>query len=284
MALPDSERLFVAGSHRDPPIMVPSLRPGAVYVEWMPPRELRPAVFRFWAGCQAADPSDRERERVVPDGRITIAFDVGGPGWTGHAPRAFVVGPTLRWASVRFPSPSHRIGLRLRRWSGGPVLGIPADELTDRVIPLEDLWGPEAVEYASRIAEADTRSEQLELLERLLLERLETASGPDGPLAEALAHLHRSDGALSVSELAAASAVSTRHLQRLFRDAVGLAPKELSRHQRFRASVRLIHGQPSWPLHRIAYRCGFYDQAHFTREFRAFTGLTPGAYRTIVGS
>lgn len=82
-----------------------------------------------------------------------------------------------------------------------------------------------------------------------------------------------------VRSAVAASGFSHRHLVTLFRDAMGLAPKEYARLQRLQAALALA-GRPGLPWADVALQAGYSDQPHFNREFRAFAGVTPQAWRS----
>jgi AraC-like DNA-binding protein len=90
--------------------------------------------------------------------------------------------------------------------------------------------------------------------------------------------LHASGGLVPVKEIAAEVGWSRKHLLLQFRDHVGLPPKTLARIIRFNRTLRCLEGieAPHWA--EIAHACGYYDQAHFNRDFRAFAGTTPGDY------
>jgi len=70
-----------------------------------------------------------------------------------------------------------------------------------------------------------------------------------------------------------------RRLQRIFREHVGLTPKEAARVARLRAALDVMRAGPTLPLGRVALRAGYYDQPHFNREFARLAGVAPGAWR-----
>jgi AraC-like DNA-binding protein len=89
----------------------------------------------------------------------------------------------------------------------------------------------------------------------------------------------QSGGAVAVETLAAELGWSRRHFAARFRAEVGMAPKALARLLRFERAVERLRGGEELAM--IALGCGYYDQAHFNRDFRAFTGTTPTAYRRV---
>jgi AraC-like DNA-binding protein len=117
--------------------------------------------------------------------------------------------------------------------------------------------------------------QQLDVLQAILLARVAHASAPSALIRAALARIAR--GA-PIAEVVQASGVSHRHFVAQFTRAVGLTPKLYARVLRFARSLELIQRAqaPSWAA--LALAGGYSDQAHFVREFHAFSGLTPSEY------
>jgi transcriptional regulator GlxA family with amidase domain len=94
-----------------------------------------------------------------------------------------------------------------------------------------------------------------------------------------LRKLNEADGQLSIKALAEEIGCSQKHLITLFRNAVGTTPKNYCRLLRFEKALGFMQGSsaPDWAD--IALACGYYDQPHFIREFRAFAGETPNMFK-----
>jgi AraC-like DNA-binding protein len=154
--------------------------------------------------------------------------------------------------------------------------GMPMGELTGRVVELEDLLGRQADELAERLAGAPDWAARLDLFEHAIAERV-LAAPPAAPELEwAWARLLQSRGAVPVGDLARELGWSRRHLAARFGAELGMPPKALARILRFeRAVERLRDGEE---LAALALDAGYYDQAHFNRDFRAFAGTTPTGY------
>lgn len=151
---------------------------------------------------------------------------------------------------------------------------MPMSEVTNRVVPVEDLLGPWGHTAVAMIGAQASWADRLALTDRLLTERIHAGPeiGPQVPWA--WGRLLASGGAVSVSSLADALGWSHRHLVARFHDQVGLSPKAAGRVIRFGRAMSLL--RPGVPLAELALECGFYDQAHMNREFRAMAGTTPG--------
>jgi AraC-like DNA-binding protein len=165
-----------------------------------------------------------------------------------------LTGPLLLRATAR----SRVLGIRFHPGGAGQLLGMPMPELTGQVISANDLG-------LHNLARQATFPE----IERALLE-LERGR-PDSLVDEAARLLGRSP---DVGAAAALLGVSPRQLERRFKTRVGMSPKHFARIHRFqRVFHAMENGSGGWVD--VAAACGYYDQAHLIRDFRAFAGDAP---------
>jgi AraC-like DNA-binding protein len=144
-------------------------------------------------------------------------------------------------------------------------------ELFGRVVPLDTVL--DCGTLLEELAEADGWEARFARLDAELARRLEDAPPVHPAVAAAYTRLSATRGAVPVGVLASELGWSRRHLAARFRDDVGVSPKSLARLLRFRHALELLGHRD---LAGVAYECGYYDQAHFNRDFRAFAGATPG--------
>lgn len=153
----------------------------------------------------------------------------------------------------------------------------PAGRTGEQLLGLDALWGENAgADLRERLAAAPTPGAKLDVVEQVLLRRAVRPLRADPGLEFAVGELHRGR---PVAQVAERCGLTGRAFTRRFTDTVGLTPKRFARVRRFqRALAAIPHDRPvDWA--EIAHRTGYFDQAHFVKEFRAFTGLTPSAYR-----
>jgi len=177
-----------------------------------------------------------------------------------------------------YPLPTRSVGVHLKPWGLAPFLPMPAAELCDRPVTIEQVWGRQSVaELRDRLATADGPHEMLTLLEAELLRRLGETTGL-GLVRHASSVIAATGGAVAIGDLRVAAGVSSTHLEQRFKQLVGVTPKRLARTHRFAATVLAI--DPAGPIDwgELAAGAGYFDQAHFGHDFRAFTGLTPTRY------
>ncbi len=158
------------------------------------------------------------------------------------------------------------------------LLGLPAGELASIDVEGSDVLGPLAVEIQERLRAAATWPERFAALDRLLLARAGAdRAGPRPEVARAWRELLATGGQATVPDLAAETGWSERHLRSQFRAEIGLTPKAAARVIRFDRARRRLQARAHGParLADLAADCGYYDQAHLDREFRALAGCPP---------
>lgn len=190
-------------------------------------------------------------------------------------------GQTIRPTQIASDLNSTGFGVKLRVGAVYALFDLPAHELTNRVVNLEDILGHSAGELVERISEAATPLEKTWHVERIFT-RLIQKSDKKNFSTELAALEALTDSRFStISSLADQLGYSSRQLQRKLNNFIGLTPRLFRRISRFEKVLQLI--QTSGPKQNfswsdIAGLCGYSDQAHFIRDFREFTGYTPTAF------
>ena len=194
-----------------------------------------------------------------------------------YADGCAVVTPTRAW-EFGYPTPTQSVGVHFKPWGLAPFLPMPAAELCDRPATLDQIRGHRATgELRDRLAVADSPQDMLTLLEDELVRRLRTIDGLDlvRQMSSAIA---ATGGTVPISDLGVAARASSTYLAKRFKAIVGVTPKRLARSYRFSSTVLAIDVAAPIDWSEVAADAGYFDQAHFGREFREFTGLTPTRY------
>lgn len=249
-----------------------------------PCETLRPYVRLYWL-LELDDPAVfGPPERISPDGLLELVFHYRTPfacRYDGEAferqPRSVAVSQTRRFLEIRPEGPSGLVSVRFQPWGAYHFFRVPLSEIADRQAPLEVLWGRAALELAERLGEANSDEARVRLVEQFLLAQLRRHRKPDvEPLVRTV---WSRGGRLAVRELARELGLGERRLRRTFEDALGTTPKRYVRLARFLHACSLLRRAGRHGLAEVALACGYYDQSHFTSEFQAFSGLTPGRFR-----
>jgi AraC-like DNA-binding protein len=240
-----------------------------IYREDAPPESLALHVQAIWSES-VGERRDDPGARVLPDGCIDLVFFTGGA--------VMVAGPQTEPIFTTAPTGSLVVGIRFRTGAAGSVLGLPADELRDRSVPLADLWGSQPLEPLLRVEASRSAAERLDALQRVLLARLAQVEQPDRAALAAARWLNRHPDQ-RLGELHELSGLSERQLRRRFEAAIGYGPKTFQRIVRFRRWLALARGASAErrSLVDLAMESGYADQAHLTREVARLAGLPPAA-------
>jgi AraC-like DNA-binding protein len=162
------------------------------------------------------------------------------------------------------------------------LLGLPASELYGIDTDAGDVLGRAAVEMQERVRAAPAWPQRFAVLDELLLRQVRDGPAASPEVARAWRVLLASGGTAAVPELAREAGWSSRQLANRFRAEVGLTPKAAARVVRFDRARRLLQRRVSarGPLELavLAAACGYYDQAHLAREFRALAGCPPSRW------
>ncbi|WP_437673011.1 helix-turn-helix domain-containing protein [Sorangium sp. So ce131] len=214
----------------------------------------------------------------LPDGRTTLVFRVIERGRKGDV---CVAGPRTRALFKDATGIARAVMLQFKPGWSASLLGVAANALTDRIIPLEDIWGRSGGDLCYELLAARSLPEVLDRLSRAIALRTRQASEPaSARLARRAVHLLEGDE-VRVESVAERLGVTARHLRRAFTESVGIGPKEFARTVRLQRALRMAATSKDWA--RIAADAGYYDQAHLIADFRELVGLTPGAFLKRAG-
>jgi AraC-like DNA-binding protein len=233
-------------------------------------------------------PRAHQKERLMPDGCISLVINLEEDETRVYDPDdvskvttltgCSIAGPHTRSFAIDTDEQTCVIGVSFRPAGAVPFLKLPSDELQNLHISLEDLWGGMAREVRERALAAKTPEAKVRVVELALLER--AAGMFDGqPVVEyAVANFLSRPAATRITDVADKTGFSTRRFIELFKQHVGMTPKLFCRVRRFQKVLRRItSGQPlNWT--ETALQCGYFDQAHFIHDFRAFSGINPSKY------
>jgi AraC-like DNA-binding protein len=259
-----------ANAHCQTPIVQTVSTPGA---------SAHQALRRFVERIDVLTPRPDEKEiRVdtLPDGKTCLVFrhlgngrgDIGirGPYTAAHYKRAPVI--PLALCVVFRPGGAY------------PFFGGPIDLLTNRIVSLDDVWGPNARHLLDRLltttGSRDVARSAKCIVEGALIDRLrrlpfETA----GAVAARAAVTLFDRNELTVDEVAGRVGMSSRHLRRSFHATVGVGPKTYARFVRFQHALALGRSRRTWT--EVAQKTGYFDQAHLNADFRELARLSPAA-------
>ncbi len=231
---------------------------------------LKPWIEAYWGVRWELPEGTTHHQTIVADTTIhvTVETEAQTATWLYGVP-----GP----AFVRDITGTGRVfGVKFRAGAFSSWCDRPLKALYNRRVPLDSLWGSEAVEWAHSISAEDDFARRGALADDYLLAKPRTGPGEGYRCA---VRMFDDDSLLKVEDACAVLGHDIRSLQRLFSREVGIGPKELlSRYRLLEAAQRIVN-EPELPGTTLAAELGYADQAHFIRDFRSVTGVSPEAYR-----
>ena len=225
----------------------------------------------FWI-CEGYVPRHR-RERLLPTGAAELVFTLDANGRSDSG----VAGARSECLVLDTSTPFSAIAVHFRPGGAFPFFGAPGCDLHNGGVSLDLVWGGDAASVRDRLWEAHSAKSRFTILEEALRTR---ARGLERHPAVryALDAIDRSHGARAVGDVVHGIGISPRRFWELFRHEVGLSPKAFCRVRRFNDVLQRIEHLTSVDWLDVALSCGYFDQAHFNHDFRAFTGISPSAY------
>lgn len=259
---------------------------GAQYVRWRPAPAVRPFAAWYTGYEQRGLPPGRHRG--LPSPYLTLIVTLGEPlRIAGHPDPATPPGQYdtllggLHTAPAIIAHDGSQAGIQvaLSPLGARALLGVPAGELAGTDVDAGCVLGPLAAELRERVCLAPDWPARFRVVDELLAGRADPDRAPAPEVRFAWRRLCASGGTVGPAELAAETGWSGRYLSRRFGVEIGLSPKVAARVARFdRARHRLQAAGGAFPLARLAAECGYYDQAHLSREFSALAGVPPARW------
>jgi AraC-like DNA-binding protein len=209
------------------------------------------------------------------DGHSPLENITTPSGWVSGAPTLFVYGQMTEPGVM-----NHRPGaftttqIVLKSHALQTLLGLNASALTNSLVALTEF---SAGDLNEQLLDAPNEHRQMGLLNDFLLKHLKREPTRDRLVEESLRLIQHHPAAITVKALLECLSISERQFERRFNQTVGLPPQFYIRVKRFNAAVRLMNAGRFATLTDVAHALNYYDQSHFIREIRAFSGVTPGS-------
>jgi AraC-like DNA-binding protein len=250
-----------------------------------PDPRLRPHVVSDYQGWQewAAAPVFRPQLPIVMVPVILNLgplWEIGAPDVPWGTPRAydsFAAGLHDGIATTLSGGDAACLQINLTPLSAHLLFRRPMAELANRTIAFEELVGAAGDELIDRLRLAPDWEARFACVDHFLLAQLGNRAA-SREIAFALRQLQRSHGKVEIGTIAEDLAWSRKRLIARFQAEIGLTPKTIARLCRFNRMLSLLERPKGRGLAELAYIAGYYDQAHFNRDFRDFARVTPGEY------
>lgn len=222
------------------------------------------------------------KNTIIPDGTMKLIFHYGDT-YKHHPndkesiilPKCFLIGQLTRPYIVEPLGTTGSFVVRFQPNGFSPFANIPIKEIQNTAVPLDKIFGKDGGEIGELILKAKSTSERIELIETFLLNRLTDRKTIDNIVKSTIETILDTKGQFSVNELSKQNNINRRQLTRKFSSTIGLSPKQLSKIIRIQNTLKTLLTKDVTSLTDLAYENEYFDQAHFIKDFKEFTGLTP---------
>lgn len=240
---------------------------------------LKPLIECYWM-MQSDDPSPKI-EKIIPDGYTEIIFNYGNVykakmnnDWELQSPN-LLAGQISRYFYLQNTGLTASFAIKLKPAALTQLFNLNMNDYLDKIVDLDAFPNALLAGLKQEFLPFKNESHLKEILDGHFIRLSKNAI--ENPLEDSLNFIFSSKGMATVAELSETANLGERQLERLFKKYVGLSPKYYSRIIRFNYIFELIRSHNySWA--EIVYHSGYYDQSHFIKNFKAFTGEDPSSY------
>jgi len=244
-------------------------------------------VDLFWL-YDGYSPGPHSKERLMPDGSVELVinlkqdeariYDREDLARCERLPGAILAGPHSRFFVIDTAQQDSVIGIHFKPGGAFPFFRLPADELHNLHVSLEDLWGVEARLLRERLLQAPTPEKKFQVIEDCLMAQAFKPLERHRAVGFALGLFRNIHTAPAMADVSDQIGISSRRFIQLFSSEVGLTPKLFCRVRRFQQVLQMIHRGDDCDWAYVAAGCGYFDQAHFIHDFKEFSGINPTTY------
>lgn len=251
----------------------------------LPSEILRPYVKYYWV-CTTDE--DVFKESMYPSGHLEFCIDISEGKTIRHfdnqserMPKLEVLGHFTVPTFATVARGTTVLVTRFHPHASSLFVRHSAVDFTNKSVDLYDVLSHQSIDFYNQIMEQPTVEMKVRILEAFLIQQL-IENGKEHTKLKLIDHVCRyisSTESFDSDRLSAEFGFSERYIQKSFLEYVGLTPQNYFAVQRFNKSLALVQSS-SKPLTSIALECGYYDQAHFIKEFKSYTALTPSQVRS----
>jgi AraC-like DNA-binding protein len=249
------------------------------YEERLPEEKFQPYIKCFWYLEREYTELD-DGEVIWPDGCQEMIFHFGSHYSINSSPlpNAFLIGTLSHYHQLKANGFIRLFGVRFLPWGLKAFMNVDSRAFQNKLIPLAELLGTEKVKELENILADSTMEQGMKEIESFLQS---TFHPEDTSLAMIgiLSRLYHDPMKQDVQSLAAESGYSQRQFERICSNVAGMSPKQLSKVSRFNQARLKIFRNPFIDLHECMVDFGYYDYAHFSKDFKQCLGLTPAEYK-----
>lgn len=252
------------------------------YQTFQPDSELDAVIRCYWT-LEVPASENNQKQRIIPDGTIEMAFILGDDIKRYVSDDAFIIQPIAmvlgQITTPFFIEPTgyvNTFAIRFYPHSFASLFSTPIKNLENTETPLAELLGEKtADDLTQAIVQAVDTPSRIAVIETFLKSKLKDQQVIDNIIQTTIDTLIASSGNTPIATITKQDLAQRRRLERRFQQQVGLSPKQLGKVIRLQRALTMLLSKKYEKLMDIAYANEYHDQAHFIRDFKEFTGVSP---------
>src|SRR5699024_1679043 len=250
------------------------------YITFPPCEELKEFISHFWILRQDRSKHEVPAYYLTANSMTELTFFFSNESHIPELLFTSIQGQTDKAQQLPANSLVDILGVSIFPYSIPYLFGIPAREINNLSIPIKEILGESSEIISESISNATTDKSQINILSKYFTTVLAGVSLSDRRIIQAVHEIKRKNGNVDIKTLSNKICLSERQFERQFAVNVGFTPKLYSRIVRFESALNSLAYIDSFT--EVAYMNGYYDQAHFIREFKAFSALSPTEYFSML--
>lgn len=254
------------------------------YIEYKPNDRLSEYIQLIWIAESESTTDYYPKEKILPDGIVEIVFHFADPFITYNAkgekikqPKGFAVSQMKNFIEIESDGTIGFVSVRFYPWGAHHFFDKPVNNFLDATVDIELLW-PNNFQNILQAIQGIDNKERINIIQNFLEEQFKKHKKETIAIDNAIKLIRETKGEHTIEELCNKLNIHHKKLERGFINTVGTTPKVFSRTTRFLHLCHHLEEYENLTLTQLAYRLGYYDQAHFIKDFKAFSGITPKEY------
>ncbi len=223
------------------------------------------------------------KQRIIPDGLVEMAFILGDDikRYTSEQdfilqPRAMFLGQTMDPFYIEPTGYVNTFSVRFYPYGFAQLAKKDLNVFANKETPLAEIFDEsEVTEFQNRIVNASNTKKRIEIVEEWIRNKMPSKIEIDALVQSTLDSMIESFGSMSIRTILSDNLSLRRRLERKFIRFIGVSPKQMGKVIRFQAALKFMLNQESENLTELAHKFQYYDQAHFIKDFKDFTGIIP---------
>ena len=252
------------------------------YQTFKPHPNLESLINFYWT-LEVPAEENSQKQRIIPDGCIEMAFILGDDikryisedGFILQ-PRAMVLGQTIKPFYIQPTGYVNTFAVSFYPYGFANFIAEPIKNLVNKETSIDLLFGEvSAKELERKIIKATGTNERIKIIEKFLFDKLNDKTIIDNIVKTTIDTLLSTKGSAQINKILKHDLSKRRQLERKFLEQIGISPKQLGKVIRLQSAIKVLLNKEAENLTDIAYKSEYYDQSHFIKDFKEFTGISP---------